>query len=178
MLYLDLAASGNRRPGRTIRGTVVAAVAALGLRKAKAISTPNPRIAAGIIRVPILGDLLIASAYGWSGEGPKGRNLELRSAIPQLAKANELPVVIGGDFNLTPAQVKTTGVLRKGELECIHSQIGTCVTNSWKGASTIDLFLVTDGLRNALGQSEALQGQKLATHRPVRISMASHTRPE
>ena len=131
---------------------MVAAVAALGLRRAKPSATQNSRIVAGIIRVPILGGLLIASSYGWSGEGPRGRNLELLATIPQLARAKGLPILVGGDFNLSPAQIRTTGILRKGELDCIHPEVGTCVTGSWRGASTIDLFIAAEGLRAALGR--------------------------
>ena len=100
------------------------------------------------------------------------------ASIPQLAKANELPVIVGGDFNLTPGQIHQCGVLRKAGLDCLAPDRGTCITGSWKGASTIDMFIVTTGLQAALGRPEALLGQKLATHRPVRLSMASHTQPQ
>ena len=97
----------------------MAAVTALGLRKLKGTALGKDRLAAGIIRVPILGSLVVGSAYGWVGEGPKGRNLELLTTIPQVSKQAGLPVLIGGDFNITPSQIRTTHILPKASLEIV-----------------------------------------------------------
>ena len=71
-------------------------IKALGLRKAKGTNQETPRIATGIVRIPLLGEIVLGSIYGWTGVGPRGPNLELLTALPQIASANALPLLIGG----------------------------------------------------------------------------------
>ena len=169
--------TGKGPNGGPAGGTAVAAIAALGLRRVKGQVAGLDRLTAGIVRIPQLGDLTIASAYGWTGLGPRGKNLELLSAIPQLAGLTGLPTLVGGDFNLTPGQIAGTKFLKKASLEVLAPDRGTCVTGSWKGASTIDLFVATAGLATTLSAPQAIKGQKIATHRPVQMQLAPHNQP-
>ena len=65
------------------------------------------------------------------------------SALPRLAEATRLPILVGGDFNMEPHQVQKTGLLRKAGLELLAPKLCTCISNSWKSASKIDYFLAS-----------------------------------
>ena len=104
---------------------------------------------------------MIGSAYGWSGEGPKGRSLTLLSAIPQLGSQAGPPILVGCDFNFSPSQIKATRLLQKASLEILEPERGTCATGSWKGAPTIDLFVTIAGLSSAVSKPTALRRNSL-----------------
>ena len=99
------------------------------------------------------------------------------STLPRLAEATRLPLMAGGDFNLEPHQVQKTSFLSKAQLEVLAPSRGTCITNSWRAATTIDYFIVSAGLHQAVKAPVAMLKQGLAIHRPVEMSFVSSAEP-
>ena len=164
--------------GKPAGGTMLAAVPELGLHRPQVPGHEqwSARLTTGRVSIPGLGRLLVISCYG-DQHGLKGDNPNMLSTLPRLAAATGLPLLAGGDYNLEPSQVRKTGILKKAGMEILSPSRSTCITNSWRTASTIDFFVASAGFHQAVREPYALLNQGLATHRPVIMDFVSSVDP-
>ena len=98
-------------------GTAVIAVEQLGLARPAQppAAAPWPSMTTvGAIEIPGLGTLAVISACGVVKQGLKEDNLEMLATIARVGPMLSLPVIAGGDYNLTPAKVTQTGLAKQG----------------------------------------------------------------
>ena len=104
--------------------------------------------------------VLVVSIYGHTGEGVQGNNLALWGAVVALAAEQALPIVLAGDFNCTPAELLSSGVL--AQLGASVLPFGTdithtCVSPGREGGRgrILDYIVVSNGLLSAFERAEA-----------------------
>ena len=86
----------------------------LGLRlvlRCKSTTLLPGRLAAGVVDFPDMGPTLLISAYLLDGEGAGEANRRVLARAGKTLAGWAGPAIMGGDFNMTPAELKSTGIL-------------------------------------------------------------------
>jgi len=123
------------------------------------------RLVAGILQSPALGDVLVVSAYGFVGDGDATLGLLAEACL--LREKLKLPLVMGGDYNMTPKAVRAAGILQRAHAMTAVPSRPTCYTKT--SASVLDFFVVSRWLQGVIDEVTIEKEIKLATHKAVRL---------
>ena len=172
MGWRALFASADEGPqGHPSAGVAILARSSLGLRD-PVVVVPHRVLAATVDLAPGR-PIAIMSLYGHSSVGPSAANRGLLAAAGQAAAAYEaegVPIVVGGDWNLGPAEVAKMGWPRQAGLQLVYSDLRrpTCRKKGCRGR-VIDFFAVTPRLADAVNGVRVLAHFPLAPHCPVAL---------
>ncbi len=115
---------------------------------------------------------LAVSCYLKDGAGMGKENLEILRRIGTFVAAHgdEYPFIIGGDMQMTPQELATTGFagLSSAVIAASLSPSGTCRTAST--AREIDFFLVSRGLSAGIDNVSVVPRTGIKTHSPVMLT--------
>ena len=114
------------------------------------------------------GGTLIISVYLHTGAGLTQENWQILSTIGQWLTSQALPFVIGGDFQVEPAQLEDSGWVRAIGGFVVAPQLAT-VTPSHR---VIDFFVVSRDLAGAC-QATTHISPHIAPHRPVKLVVSA-----
>ena len=84
-----------------------------------------------------------------------------------------MPWLLGANFNMSPARIKESGVLRMMKAELVHTDesIGTCFQAIV--ATTLDFFIVSSGFASAVKDVTVEIRARTTPHRPVTMMFHS-----
>ena len=117
-----------------------------------------------------------ASVYGKTGESANGpTNHALHERLARLAgdmKREGIPLVMGGDWNLTPDKVSQLSWVRQREMTVVHAGEAqlTCRSTATKGR-VLDYFMVSREAEAAVQQAQVRHDVPMFPHKPVRLIM-------
>jgi endonuclease/exonuclease/phosphatase (EEP) superfamily protein YafD len=164
-------AIASTKGGEASGGTVIFARSHLGLAKAEDVLELSERAIAAKLDYPGGRRLLLVSIYCKCSIGLKGENVELLGKIGQAVESWGGPAILGGDFNMLPSTLQQAGYDKKlkGKVIATTSPIGTC--DGILGARTIDYFVATGGMEEAIESVSIVHNAGLAPHRPVFLKL-------
>ncbi len=110
------------------------------------------------------GEVSIASVYGFTGGSAKAQ-VPLIAELVRRLKIRGRPVVAGGDWQITPEQMRDLGIEKTLGVTICAPRVATNV----RSKRVIDYFLVSNELVKNGWRVQALHGTRLATHLPVRL---------
>ena len=151
----------------------------------EALQTPiwAHRATGVVISAGGLGPTLYVSVYGFTNSSAKvtatPSNLKVLAAVGEIAKTIGLPTVVGGDFNMEPHVVRNASMFLESFGFCAFSptaQIGSCLSKGADGGvsiSTIDFFLLTLDLADAVDSIDYCLDTPPRPHRPTCLSFKS-----
>ena len=117
----------------------------------------------------IANGIVIGSVYMWTGEGWPSRNMDLMWQVVGYLHGLGHPWVLGGDFQMAPAELLTGPPMQhlNAELVAPPGEEGTCR----QGASrtTIDYFLVHKDLVARVDRVAIQEAWPSSPHKPVSI---------
>ena len=162
---------GRGVEGGPSAGVAILARADIGLevpRHGGAEVTPH-RILAGEVQLPGHPPLVCYSGYFLTGEGVAGRNRALYGALGAHLADQQTETLVGADFQADPAEVQGLGFPGRAGLTILRPGAGeaTCVTN--RARTTIDWFLASDSLANAVDGITVHQRAPIEVHKPVTL---------
>ncbi len=112
------------------------------------------------------GEVTMCSVYGVSGAGVKGQ-LRLWAMIMERVKTVGRPFVIGGDWQVTPQEIKNAGFDKViGGVVCAASG-ATNLTSKRR----IDFFVISHALLQGGWTARVHHGCNIATHAPVSVTI-------
>ena len=147
-----------------------------GLPDPAAPWTIYPGRAAGVrVQGLIRGGVLVISIYLITGEPPNSEdNWRILSRVGEILAMTKLPFVIGGDFQCSPEELRSTGWLEGIDGTLRAAGKATC-TNA-HGANEIDFFVVFNGLVSATPVPTIDLDSCVATHCPVLMGFHGNPR--
>ncbi len=126
-------------------------------------------VVAAVLDAPAHRPILLASCYLINGIGPTQKNLELLAEVGRRKQAvqEEYELVLGGDFNLQPPEMASTGFeeMVDAAIMCPATARGTY--RSAGAASLLDYFLVSSRLAVAVDQVATIEAAGTRGHVPV-----------
>ncbi len=114
------------------------------------------------------GEVVICSWYGVSGASMAAQ-MRYIILMSERLKALGLPFVVGGDWQVTPAQLEATGITGVLNAAIVAPKGATNLRSKRK----IDFFLVSNSLLQGGHRIRRLYGTNLATHTPVELKLSS-----
>ena len=118
-------------------------------------------VADGLVPVAVM------SVYFQDGLGPKELNLDLLSDVALVQEVDQLPVLAGCDFNMTPSRVTSLDFCRRSSTTVMAPGKATYFHN--KTARILDYFLLSQCLGPAVDSVRVQHEARLSPHRPVRL---------
>ena len=114
-------------------------------------------------------DLMMIQLYLTDSVGPKGVNLRKLGQIQKLICDNRrLPFIIFGDFNMTPAELQSSGFLRAVGAEVLLPDVEA---SCWTGR-LLDFALVRSDFRRAVSQPQRLEEAPFKAHCVFKFEVA------
>ena len=159
---------------KTLAGGASAGVAVLA-RKGTGMTTDNG-LAVGPTHAERLhhawmggvqrGGIHIVSIYLWTGEGLSERNLALLHRLKLVLRALKGPWVVGGDWNIEPELLQSSGWARFLRGQLFVPKGPTC------GDRRYDYFLTSTSLAHAVAGAQNISDIGGRPHRPSRLLIA------
>ena len=137
-------------------------------------SVRQHRVCCGIVSPPGQPTMAVYSAYFFVGQGVGDANIDLLRDILQHRLRHDLPVLVGGDFQIGPEQWQATSWPSLGALDVIcgsHSEPSYVHSTT---ASVLDYFLVSSSLAAGIQRVGAVMRAPARCHRPVEIVFYDH----
>ena len=155
-------------------GVAVLARTTLGVKHCRVV-VPG-RLAAATIEMADGSELVGVSLYGVAGIGPRDENLLLLAAAGRAiadARAAGCETLIGGDWNMSPAQVARTGWPVEAGVRLVFSAAGvpSCRPPRPQKARHLDFFAASHRLLPALGSCTVDTSEIPTPHRPVQLRL-------
>ncbi len=129
------------------------------------------RAAAAVLEAPGHRPMLLVSLYLHHGVGTGRRNLEILADVGRACarQGPDWPLVVAADANMGAEDLARSGFDRKisSTILCPESARGTFRTTTT--ATTIDMFLVSDGLSAAVDTVDVVEEAPCKGHRPIRL---------
>ena len=113
---------------------------------------------------------MVISLYLWTKEGLSKRNLDLLQELAKTIRGLKSPWIIGGDFQVSPHVLASSGWLALAEGVVVAPTAPTC------GANTIDYFVVAEGLEHVVLGISVLNNAVFSPHSPVRLLLQTAPR--
>ena len=112
-------------------------------------------------------NVTLASVYLVTGEGVRHTNIDILVDLGTELRKRAQPFIVAGDFQVEPAALHDTSFPPKIRANIVAPEgaMGTCVTK--EGYSTIDYFLVSEGLAPSVERVYADVRRYANPHRPV-----------
>ena len=123
------------------------------------------RLGFTFFRSRVLGLCCLYSAYYKDGLGLKAFNLSLVKRMVEHAEEHGLPLIAGGDFNCHPQEWSAVQLHHAGLVVSADPTDASFVSS--KASSTLDYFVLSGCLRNALTQAVTILSSPIKQHRPV-----------
>ena len=95
----------------------------------------------------------------------RGINLELFSYVALLSEAEQLPLLVGGDFNCSPGTVESSGYCARSATQLLVPRSPTCFYK--KSQSVMDFFLGSPSLASPVKSVKVANQWPSSPHRPV-----------
>ena len=111
--------------------------------------------------------IAVFSVYLFCGEGLSKRNLDILSALLVAVLSLDQPWCIGGDFNLEPQDLISSGFLEKAGGELAASCQATC----FQANTELDYFVVSQALSAYARSVRICEGAPCWPHAPVALSL-------
>ena len=108
------------------------------------------------LKLPGVDPFLVASAYLRAGGGLGRTNRTILATLARWQDEAQLPVFVGGDFNLHPSQVLDTDFASRSGTQVLAPRSSTYRTS--KARTTIDYFIVSSCLSNKLQGCHTVDG--------------------
>ncbi len=118
----------------------------------------------------INGSIICASVYAVSGQGA-GKQLPLLSHIIQRVVAYGLPCILAGDWQISPQELRNTGITRMLDAEILSSGMPT---NLLSGGE-LDYFVVSRSILAQGAEVSVDPSGAFSPHMAVRLSLAMCT---
>ena len=117
------------------------------LMKWGASPTESPgRLCVGYVKTCRKHGIAVGSVHLWVAEGPSNRNLTILSRFGAPMAVAGQPWVLGGDFNMEPHELMSTGIITKLKGHLVYDMSeGTC-RGSTGNYSVRDYFIVSESL--------------------------------
>jgi hypothetical protein len=113
--------------------------------------------------------IIAASAYLQAGGGMGETNRTVLSTLARWQDEAQLPLLVGGDFNLNPAKILESDFAVRSGTQIFAPSCSTYRTT--KARTTIDYFLVSSSLSNKLQRCQVIEGFPLKPHLPVQLRL-------
>eukprot|EP00959_Pyramimonas_sp_CCMP1952_P457019 9474156-Pyramimonas_sp.AAC.1 len=85
------------------------------------------RLCVGYVKTCRKHGIAVGSVHLWVAEGPTNRNLTILSRFGALMAVSGQPWVLGGDFNMEPHEMMSTGIITKLKGHLVYDMSeGTC----------------------------------------------------
>ncbi len=130
------------------------------------------RVVAAKVEAPGTRPFVALSAYLHDGEGLSSRNLNVLKTVGNFlaAQGQEVPFVLGGDFQSTPQEIAETGFAQEANAVLVASgdPTGTCRTG--RTAREIDFFYTSSGMACGVDSVDTVPRTGIKTHIPVAIT--------
>ena len=116
-------------------------------------------------------NVTLASVYLVTGEGVRQTNIDILVDLGTELRKRAQPFIVAGDFQMEPAAMHDTSFPQKIRANIVAPEgaMGTCVTK--EGYSTIDYFLVSEGLAPSVERVCADVRRYANPHRPVHMRL-------
>ncbi len=129
------------------------------------------RAVAAVVQAPGHRPTIMVSCYLCHGKGPNSENLEILAAVGQRLRtlSEHFEFVIGGDLNMEPPDIATTGI--QDELEATIMAPATA-RGTFRGPTTsslLDYFIVSNRLAAAVEKVRAIEASGVRGHTPVSL---------
>ncbi len=146
-------------------GTAIMTKEPTGVRPlAQAPKCPEGRLSAGTIYLD--GEVTIIAGYGISG-APISKQMELLKAVCETVRLMARPFVAGGDWQVSPEVMASTGIQELLNCTICAPRFGTNLISGNK----IDYFIASDALLCNGWTTKVHFGSSLATHAPSSITL-------
>ena len=155
-------------------GTAVLVRNSHGLRAS--VPVKDARAIAGLVDIRPGHTVCFVSVYGKTGESADGStNLDLHTKLAALTQSMNdagIPLVMGGDWNLTPEKVSQLQWVRQQGATVAHagSDKATCKTPTTRGR-VLDFFVVSRAAEAAAREVQVRYDVPTVPHKPVRLVM-------
>ena len=127
------------------------------------------RVIGAVLEAPGLVPHAAASMYSVPRIGLTGANLELLGWAATTQDEEQLPVLIGGDFNYEPPSLEASDFSSRSGLQPLAPAEPTHIKRDSR--RVLDWFLVSEPLRRLVDSVVTLSSAPLAPHRPVRMQI-------
>ncbi len=127
------------------------------------------RAVAAVVQAPGHRPTIFTSCYMHHGKGPNGDNLDILAAIGKRIKglSEKFEFVIGGDFNMEPPDVASTGI--QDELDAAIMTPSTS-RGTFRGPTTsslLDFYLISNRIAAAVNKVRVVEASGIRGHLPV-----------
>ena len=129
------------------------------------------RVLAAKVQFPGALAITAYSAYFVDGTGMADQNVLIASALGKHIGKQPRQVIVGGDFNMSPAEMSDSDVPAMAGLQIVATSKPTCVQA--KSSSVLDFFLVSSALAKAVKSLDRLEFTGLTPHLPVALGFHS-----
>ena len=108
------------------------------------------RAAGAHARIWVRGGIALCSIYLISGAGPGKANLELLWELSRWLASCGMPVIFGGDWQMSPGELLSLGWIQGNDLVIRTPSAPTC------GSATIDFFAVSRAIQQYCEQPSVI----------------------
>ena len=150
-------------------GTAVMVRHWMGLAKMDQGDLVPARALGCILYFPGLGDLDVYSIYGEVGTGLGPVNIGLLGEVGRAIQARGKQFVVGGDFNMEPGEVASTGICERLGVAMVHTSDPAGTSKQGVKGKVLDFFLVDQALPRGLARQWLDAGALVCTHTPACI---------
>ena len=115
-------------------------------------------------------DVLLVAPYLLNGVGPAAQNLDAVQALCAHVGAFEIPFVAAGDWNMTPEELASTGILHHLRATIVRPKNleWTCKIGSRR---LLDFVVVSARFAEAIAEAQGDMQAPFATHQALRFGM-------
>ncbi len=133
------------------------------------------RAVAAVVQAPGHRPTLVVSCYLCHGRGPCGENLEILAAVGQRlrAAAGRYEFVLGGDFNMEPPDLASTGIQDEVNATILAPDTARGTFRGSKAASLLDYFIVSNRMAAAVDRVGVIEAAGVRGHVPVLLEFKS-----
>ena len=117
------------------------------------------------VTAPGMGVVAVYSAYLVTGVGLNGENRNILHAIADSARGHGLAWLVGADWNMQPNELAGAAVVSKLRAKIIAPEDDTCIAPAC--VRTIDYFLISDSLADAMKAPVTVDDAETRPHKPV-----------
>ncbi len=127
------------------------------------------RAVAAVVQAPGHRPTVYVSCYLCHGKGPCGENLDILAAVGQRMRSlpENVEYVIGGDLNMEPPDVASTGILDEIEATIMAPATTRGTFRGPRSSSLLDYFLTSSRIAAAIGDVRVVEAAGIRGHTPV-----------